>query len=38
MKLNPSDIPDAWFQRVARYESENWVFERMEIPAGSGDL
>lgn len=38
MKLSPSDIPDAWFERVARYESDYWTFERTEIPQGSGEL
>ncbi|RYP21254.1 hypothetical protein DL767_009306 [Monosporascus sp. MG133] len=38
MKLNPSDLPAAWFERVARFEDEAWIFGRREIPQGSGDL
>ncbi|RYO97489.1 hypothetical protein DL765_011185 [Monosporascus sp. GIB2] len=38
MKLNPSDLPAAWFERVARFEDETWIFGRREIPEGSGDL
>ncbi|RYP89407.1 hypothetical protein DL769_000058 [Monosporascus sp. CRB-8-3] len=38
MKPNPSDLPAAWFERVARFEDEAWIFGRREIPEGSGDL
>ncbi|RYP68288.1 hypothetical protein DL771_006790 [Monosporascus sp. 5C6A] len=38
MKLNPSDLPAAWFERVARFEDEAWIFGRREIPEGSSDL
>ena len=37
MQLNPSDISTAWFERVARFDSEFWIFDRSEGSDGAGD-
>lgn len=37
MKLNPSDISTAWFEKVTRFSSEFWTFDRSEHSDGSGD-
>ncbi|UQC82108.1 SCP-like extracellular protein [Colletotrichum lupini] len=37
MRLSPHDLADAWFEKVERSSSENWTFERVDIPEGSGE-
>lgn len=37
MKLNPSIISQAWFEKVSRFGSENWAFDRYECLDGSGN-
>lgn len=36
MRMRASEIAEAWFERAGRYESENWIFERLEDPAEPG--
>ncbi|KAH8203192.1 hypothetical protein TruAng_002597 [Truncatella angustata] len=38
MKLELINIPDAWFERVPRFDDECHIFERGKAPDGSGDL
>lgn len=37
MQLNPSDISTAWFEKVGRFSSEFWTFDRSERSDGVGD-
>ncbi|KAH0421149.1 hypothetical protein CcaCcLH18_13616 [Colletotrichum camelliae] len=37
MKLSPEDLPSAWFERVGRFSSDFWTFDREEVPEGSGE-
>ncbi|KAK1537954.1 SCP-like extracellular protein [Colletotrichum paranaense] len=36
MRLSPHDLADAWFEKVERSSSDNWTFDRVDIPEGSG--
>ena len=38
MKLNPSDFSTTWFEKVGRFSSENWIFERVGGLDGAGDM
>ncbi|KAL0779933.1 hypothetical protein CaCOL14_004417 [Colletotrichum acutatum] len=37
MRLSPHDLADAWFEKVERSSNENWTFDRVDIPEGSGE-
>ncbi|KZL78235.1 hypothetical protein CT0861_07880 [Colletotrichum tofieldiae] len=36
MKLCSDNIYEAWFEKVTRSDKDYWIFERHEIPEGSG--
>lgn len=38
MRLQASDIPDAWFERAPRWEDACHIFKRVESPKGSGNM
>jgi hypothetical protein len=37
LKLEPMWVDNAWFERLARYQDEHWVFGRYEREQGSGN-
>ncbi|KAJ0334307.1 hypothetical protein COL5a_000359 [Colletotrichum fioriniae] len=37
MRLSPHDLADAWFEKLERSSSEEWTFDRVDIPEGSGE-